>query len=88
MIRPQPCLRRLGRAAQGRAHKIYDKPKGFEYVSVGDAVTALRDFPDLGVRYSGTVGTGASGWGARAERSMAMAAYAMTPVTAQRISVR
>jgi hypothetical protein len=32
-----------------RANKIYDKPKGFEYVSIGDAVTALRDFPDLGV---------------------------------------
>ena len=31
------------------ASKIYDKPKGFEYVSVGDAVTALQDFPDLGV---------------------------------------
>jgi hypothetical protein len=39
-------------------------------------------------RYSGTVGTGASGWDAPAERSMAMAAYAMTPVTTQRISVR
>jgi hypothetical protein len=33
-------------------------------------------------------GTGASGWKARAERSMAMAAYAITPVTTQRISVR
>jgi hypothetical protein len=31
---------------------------------------------------------GQSGWEARAERSMAMAAYAMTTVTAQRISVR
>ena len=39
-------------------------------------------------RYSGTVGTGASGWDALAERSMAMAAYAMTAVTTQRISVR
>jgi hypothetical protein len=39
-------------------------------------------------RYSGTVGTGASGSDAHAERSMAMAAYAMTPVTTQRISVR
>jgi hypothetical protein len=38
--------------------------------------------------YSGTVGTGASGWKARAERSMAMAAYVITPVTTQRISVR
>ena len=38
--------------------------------------------------YSGMAGTGASGWDTRAERSMAMAAYAMTPVTAQRISVR
>jgi hypothetical protein len=28
----------------------------------------------LAERYSGTVGTGASGWDARAERSMAMAA--------------
>jgi hypothetical protein len=42
----------------------------------------------LAERYWGTVGTGASGWDARAERSMAMAAYAMTKVTAQRISVR
>ncbi len=39
-------------------------------------------------RYSGTMGTGASGCDARAERSMAMAAYAMTPVTTQRMSVR
>ena len=31
------------------ANKIYDKPKGFEYVSVNDSVTALRDFPNLGV---------------------------------------
>ena len=38
--------------------------------------------------YSGRVGTGASGSDARAERSMAMAAYAMTAVTAHRISVR
>src|SRR5258708_33078059 len=42
----------------------------------------------LAERYSGTVGTGASGWDARAERSIAMAAYAMTTVTTQRISVR
>ncbi len=42
----------------------------------------------LAERYSGTVGTGASGWDAQAERSMAMAAYAMTPVTTHRISVR
>jgi hypothetical protein len=39
-------------------------------------------------RYSGAVGTGASAWDAMAERSMAMAAYAMTAVTTQRISVR
>ena len=38
--------------------------------------------------YSGTIGTGASGCDALAERSIAMAAYAMTPVTTQRISVR
>ena len=38
--------------------------------------------------YSGTVRTGASGWDARAERSMAMAAYVMMAVTTQRISVR
>jgi hypothetical protein len=31
-----------------RASKIYDKPKGFEYVSVIDAVSALRYFPNLG----------------------------------------
>jgi hypothetical protein len=42
----------------------------------------------LAERYSGTVGTSASGWDIRAERSMAMAAYAITPVTTQRISVR
>ena len=39
-------------------------------------------------RYSGTIGSGASGCDALAERSIAMAAYAMTPVTTQRISVR
>src|SRR5258705_13102279 len=38
--------------------------------------------------YSGTVGTGASGWDARGERCMAMAAYPMTPVTNQRICVK
>jgi hypothetical protein len=38
--------------------------------------------------YSGTVGTGISGWDTRAERSMAMAAYVITPVTTQRIRVR
>ena len=32
------------------ASDIYDIPnKGFEYVSVGDAVTALKNFPDLAV---------------------------------------
>jgi hypothetical protein len=31
-----------------RASEIYDIPnKGFEYVSVGDAATALKNFPDL-----------------------------------------
>ena len=39
-------------------------------------------------RYSGRSEPGAAGWDARADRSMAMAAYAMTPVTTQRISVR
>jgi hypothetical protein len=29
--------------------KSTTSPKGFEYVSIGDAVTALRDFPDLEV---------------------------------------
>ncbi len=30
------------------ASKIYDIPnKGFEYVTVGDAVTGLRNFPDI-----------------------------------------
>ena len=38
--------------------------------------------------YSGSVGTGTSGWDVRADRSIAMAAYAMTPATTQRISVR
>ncbi len=55
---------------------------GAECVRVGPRPRQLAEL------YSGTVGTGASGWDARAERSMAMAAYAMTPVTAQRISVR
>lgn len=33
-----------------RANEIYDVPnKGFEYVSVGDAVTALKNFPNLAV---------------------------------------
>jgi predicted CXXCH cytochrome family protein len=57
------------------------------------ATEALRGWQDrspwrMAERYSGTVGTGASGWDSRAERSMAMAAYAMTPVTTQRIRVR
>jgi hypothetical protein len=41
-------------------------------------------------RLGGAVGMGhiCAGWQPRAERSMAMAAYAMTAVTAQRISVR
>lgn len=30
-----------------QADRIYNDEKGFEYVSVYDAVTALRDFPDL-----------------------------------------
>jgi len=55
-------------------------------------VGAMRKRPcglrQLAERYSGAVGTGASGWDAQAERSMAMAAYAMTPVTTHRISVR
>jgi hypothetical protein len=38
--------------------------------------------------YWGTFGASASGWDIRAERSMAMAAYAMTHVTTQRISAR
>jgi hypothetical protein len=38
--------------------------------------------------YWGTVGASVSGWDIRAERSMAMAAYAMTHVTTQRISAR
>ena len=42
----------------------------------------------LARRYSGMVGTGASGSDAQAERSIATAAYAMTPVTTQRIIVR
>jgi hypothetical protein len=29
------------------ANRIYDKPKGFEYVSIDDAVGALRGFPSL-----------------------------------------
>ena len=34
----------------GRASDIYDIPnKGFEYVSVGDAVTGLRNFPSLAI---------------------------------------
>jgi hypothetical protein len=33
-----------------RASEIYDIPnKGFEYVSVGHAVTQLKHFPDLGI---------------------------------------
>jgi len=33
-----------------RASDIYDIPnKGFEYVSVFDAVTGLKNFPDLAV---------------------------------------
>jgi hypothetical protein len=33
-----------------RASDIYDVPnKGFEYVSVKDAVTGLRDFPELAI---------------------------------------
>ena len=55
---------------------------GGECVRVGTTPRQLAE------RYSGTVGTGASGWDARAERSMAMAAYAMTTVTTHRISVR
>jgi hypothetical protein len=55
---------------------------GAECVRVGTRPRQLAE------RYSGTVGTGASGWDAQAERSMAMAAYAMTTVTTQRISVR
>lgn len=32
------------------ASKIYDVPnKGFEYVTVGDAVTGLKNFPDIAV---------------------------------------
>jgi hypothetical protein len=29
------------------ASKIYDVNKGFEYVTVGDAVTGLKNFPDM-----------------------------------------
>lgn len=29
--------------------RIYNKPKGFEYVSVYDAVTGMKDFPNLDV---------------------------------------
>src|ERR1700738_4542566 len=54
----------------------------------GESARAGAHPRQLAERYSGTVGTGASGWAARAERSMATAAYAMTPVTTQRISVR
>lgn len=55
---------------------------GAECVRVGARPRQLAE------RYSGTVGAGASGRDAQAERSMAMAAYAMTTVTTQRISVR
>jgi hypothetical protein len=64
------------------ASSIGRRTGGGECVRVGTRPRQLAE------RYSVTVGTGASGWDARAERSMAMAAYAMTPVTTQRISVR
>jgi hypothetical protein len=59
-----------------------------EILQVGAMRMRRCGLRQLAERYSGTVGTGASGWDAQAERSMAMAAYAMTPVTTHRISVR
>ncbi len=47
-----------------------------------------RTHSQLAERYADTLGVGASGWDASAEWSMAMAAYAMTTVTTQRISAR
>ena len=72
---PAGCHTNVGPASD-------DLQGGGECVRVG---TRSRQLAEC---YSGTVGTGASGWDARAERSIAMAAYPMTPVTTQRISVR
>ena len=79
----------LGHRIRKRPEFVSSTDQAVNAPSIGRLTGGAGTRPrQLAERYSGTVGTGASGWDARAERSMAMAAYAMTTVTTQRISVR